>query len=107
MLKLLLGQTYNHHNTLKFLIAVAPNSSITYISKAYTGRISDKDITLDTEYLDMLPPYTVLMCDKGFHIEQGAMQEALPLTYLLGREECPRWVVLKWKKQVALLNDAF
>ena len=62
--------TYKHHNTLKFLFAVAPNSSIAYISKAYTGRISDKDITLDTEYLDMLPLYTVLMCDKGFHIEK-------------------------------------
>ena len=35
--------TYKHHNTLKFLVAVAPNSSITYVSPAYTGRISDKN----------------------------------------------------------------
>ena len=62
--------TYKHHNTLKFLIAVAPNSSILYISIAYTGRISDKEITVHTGYLDMVPPYTVVMCDKDFQIEQ-------------------------------------
>ncbi|XP_065683918.1 uncharacterized protein LOC124809504 [Hydra vulgaris] len=30
---------YKHHNTLKFLIGVAPNSSIIFVSKAFTGRI--------------------------------------------------------------------
>ena len=62
--------TYKHHNTLKFLIGVAPNSSITYISKANTGRISDKEITIETGYLDTVPPYTVLICDKGFNIAE-------------------------------------
>ena len=38
--------TYKHHNTLKYLVGVAPNSSIVYVSKAYTGRISDKEITI-------------------------------------------------------------
>ena len=33
---------YKHHNTLKFLVGVAPNSYIVFISEAYTGRISDK-----------------------------------------------------------------
>ena len=65
--------TYKHHNTLKFLIAVAPNSSILYISPAYSGRISDKDITNHTGYLDMVPAYSVLMCDKGFQIEQECL----------------------------------
>ena len=62
--------TYRHHNTLKFHIGVAPNSSITYISKAYTGRISDKEITIDTGYLDTVPRYTVLICDKDFNIAE-------------------------------------
>ena len=62
--------TYKHHNTLKFLIGVAPNSSIIFISKAYTGRISDKEITIQTEYLDKVPPYSVIMCDKGFNINE-------------------------------------
>ena len=37
---------YKHHNTLKFLVCVAPNSAITFVPKAYTGTISDKEITL-------------------------------------------------------------
>ena len=60
--------TYKLHNTLKFLIGVAPNSSIIYISKSYTGRISDKEITIDSGYFDEIPPYSVIMCDKGFGI---------------------------------------
>ena len=31
---------YKHHNTLKFLVCVSPNSTLTFVSKAYTGRIS-------------------------------------------------------------------
>ena len=56
--------TYKHHNTLKYLIGVPPNSSIVYVPKAYTGRISDKEITVLTGYLDTIPPYSALICDK-------------------------------------------
>ena len=52
---------------------MAPNSSILYISPAYSGRISDKDITNCTGYLDMVPACSVLMCDKGFQIEQECL----------------------------------
>ena len=38
---------YKHHNTVEFLICVAPNSGITFISKAYNGRLSDKKIALE------------------------------------------------------------
>ena len=36
---------YKHHNTIKFLVFVHPNSSIIYISECYTGLISDKALT--------------------------------------------------------------
>jgi len=38
---------YKHHNTMKFLISITPNSFITFVSEAYTGRISDKALTND------------------------------------------------------------
>ena len=60
-LQAIIWPTYKHHNTLKFLIAVALNSSVIYISPTYTGRISDKEIKVPTGYLDMVPPYTVVM----------------------------------------------
>ena len=59
---------YKHHNTLKFLVCVAPNSAITFISKAYTGRISDKAITLKSEFLDIIPRYSSITTDKDFNI---------------------------------------
>ena len=59
---------YKHHNTLKFLICVAPNSSVTFISKAFTGRISDKKMTLKSEFLDLIPAHSMIMADKGFNI---------------------------------------
>ena len=33
---------YKNHNTFTFLVRVAPNFAITFISKVFTGRISDK-----------------------------------------------------------------
>ena len=59
---------YKHHNTVKFLICVAPNSSITFISKAYTGRISDKKITQECNFLDEIPAHCSIMADKGFNL---------------------------------------
>ena len=57
-----------HHNTAKFLICVAPNSGITFISKAYTGRLSDKKTTLESGFLDHIPQVTTIMADKDFNL---------------------------------------
>lgn len=34
---------------------------------AYTGRISGKALALDSGYLNMLPPYSMVMADEGFN----------------------------------------
>ena len=36
---------YKHHNTVKFLIGIAPQGIISFISKALGGRMSDKHLT--------------------------------------------------------------
>ena len=58
---------YKHYKTVKFLICVAPNSGITFISKAYTGRLSDQKIT-ESGFLDHIPQFTTIMADKGFNL---------------------------------------
>jgi len=60
--------SYKHHNTVKILLACAPNSAITFVSKAYGGRTTDKDITLHSGFLDKCDPYDMIQADKGFNI---------------------------------------
>jgi hypothetical protein len=42
---------YKHHNTFKFLPGVSPQMGITYVSRMYRGRASDKCITSYSEDL--------------------------------------------------------
>ena len=60
--------SYKHHNTIKFLMACSPGSAITFLSASYGGRTSDKDITLDSGFLDMFDPHDMIQADKGFNI---------------------------------------
>ena len=39
-----------------------------FIPLAYPGSLSDKEITKQSGYLDMMEPYTELMVEKGFNI---------------------------------------
>ena len=68
LLQRLTWLNYKHHNTLKALVVIVPNSDIIFISLAYPGSISDKEIIKQSGYLDMMEPYTELMVDKGFNI---------------------------------------
>ena len=70
---------YKHHNTLKFLISVAPNSTITYVSPTYGGRLSDKHIVMITQFLDLFDPHDMIMADKGFPIQEDCSFRSLQL----------------------------
>ena len=92
---------YKHHNTLKLLVSVAPNSSIMFISKAYGGSISDKEITNRSEYLDHVPSYSRIMFDKGFKLNDECAQRLLYYTVPPGRRgaaQMTRSEVRKTKK---------
>lgn len=54
---------------LKVLIAVAPTGAITFISKAWTGRVSDKVITQKCGFLDHIEYGDVVLADRGFNIQ--------------------------------------
>lgn len=61
--------SYKHHNTLKFLIAITPQGTISFISRAYCGRCSDQFIVEDSKFLGFLLPGDVVLADGGFTIE--------------------------------------
>ncbi|XP_047123362.1 uncharacterized protein LOC124806458 [Hydra vulgaris] len=55
---------YKHHNTVKVLIGIAPNGYITFLSKCYGGRASDKFITSDSGFYDLLEKDDEVMADR-------------------------------------------
>ena len=62
----MLYSMYKSGTMLKFLVCIAPNGLITFISKAFGGRSSDTFITNNSGFLKLLSPKDEVLADKGF-----------------------------------------
>ena len=63
--------TYKHHNTVKYLIGVAPQGSVSFISDGWGGQASDKYITEHSTLLSNLIPGGTVLADRGFDIRDA------------------------------------
>lgn len=71
---------YKGQRTIKFLIGVTPAGLISYVSEAYSGKASDKQIFNEQNFLELLDPFTdELMVDKGFSIQQECLNKGIRL----------------------------
>lgn len=61
---------YKDHNTAKYLISITPQGVISYVSKGWGGRTSDKHITENCGFLDKLSPGDVILADSGFNVKE-------------------------------------
>lgn len=63
--------SYKHHNTVKVLIGITPQGTISFVSKAWGGRTSDKFLTGNCGILNKLVLGDLLMADRGFTIHES------------------------------------
>ena len=58
--------SYKHHSTILFLIGITPQGTISFLSRAAGGRISDKLIVEQSNLSNYLLPGDVIIADRGF-----------------------------------------
>ena len=61
--------SYKSATTLKGLVGITPSGAVSFISKLYTGSISDREIVKRCGILGLLEGGDGIMADKGFTIE--------------------------------------
>jgi hypothetical protein len=64
---------YKKHNTAKVLIGISPRGCITFVSDVWGGRATDRHITINSGFLDLIDPNDQIMADKGFLIKDELM----------------------------------
>ncbi|XP_041960285.1 uncharacterized protein LOC121718915 [Alosa sapidissima] len=62
---------YKHNRTMKYLVGITPQGSISFISKGWGGRVSDEHVTDNCGILDKLLPGDLVLADRGFDTEDS------------------------------------
>ena len=70
---------YKNSNTFKGLVGILPDGVITFLSSLYPGAISDKELTRQSGFLDLLESGDSVMADRGFDIEDDLILRGLHL----------------------------
>lgn len=60
---------YKSANTFKLLVSLSPVQHFNFISSLYCGSTSDKEMVVQSGFLDALQPGDEIMADKGFNIQ--------------------------------------
>lgn len=61
--------TYKNCNTIKVMVGITPGGLVNYVSTAYAGSTSDRQIVERSKLHIMCDPYDDIMSDKGFNVE--------------------------------------
>uniref|UniRef100_A0A8C6SS40 Transposase n=1 Tax=Neogobius melanostomus TaxID=47308 RepID=A0A8C6SS40_9GOBI len=68
------AETYSNYKsryTIKYLIGITPQGTISFISNGWGGRSSDKLIAEKSGFLQKLSPGDIVLADRGFDIKES------------------------------------
>ena len=57
---------YKHMNLIKYFIGISPAGAVTFLSHGWGGRISDKQLTIESGFLDLLTFRDSILAHRGF-----------------------------------------
>lgn len=87
---------YKNRNTLKVMVGMSPGGMITYISPAYGGATSDRQIIARSDLFQKLEKGDSIMADRGLNVQDlfapYGVQVNIP-TFMKGKNQLPGLVV--------------
>ena len=95
---------YKHHTTAKSLIGITPRGSISFVSKCYGGRTSDKYITLNSGIMHYADPTDQWMADRGFLVRVELLEKGVDLVVPPGAKGHEQMLPTNVKKTKDIAN---
>ena len=70
---------YKHNNTFKQLVGIMPSGAFTFLSKVYSGSVSDLQIVKKSNFLDKVEEGDDIMADREFNIRHLLLEKKATL----------------------------
>ena len=81
---------YKGRNTCKALVGINPNGAFTFVSDVWSGNISDRQITINSGFLDLIEEGDEVMADRGFTIRDLLLERNATLNIPPFTKACPQ-----------------
>lgn len=62
--------SHKQRTTVKYLISVTPQGTFNFVSNGFCGRVSDKQVVIDSGILNNLKHGDLILADRGFPLEE-------------------------------------